>query len=97
MADVQGGGRVRTSAPPDYTSVPIHHICTNKCNVGSNGNPAWTPQFQRFFDDAGLNIDNEINKIAVLGHRGPHPHAYQQYVFGQLQSSTQGIAPITPA
>lgn len=59
--------------------------------------PAWTPQFQRFFDDAGLNIDNEINKIAVLGHRGPHPHAYQQYVFGQLQSSTQGIAPITPA
>lgn len=75
------GGRVDVRAPTDYTSVPVHHVCTNKCNVGTGGNPAWTPRFQRIFDNAGLNIDGEINKIAVPGHRGPHPQAYHQHVY----------------
>ncbi|MHA3916280.1 AHH domain-containing protein [Halovulum sp. GXIMD14793] len=91
------GGRVRTSAPTDYNSVPIHHVCTNKCNIGTGGNPAWTPQFQRIFDNAGLNINGEINKIAVPGHRGPHPQAYHQYVFGSLNDAVAGIPRGTPA
>ncbi|WP_197467405.1 AHH domain-containing protein, partial [Thalassospira xiamenensis] len=85
------GGRISTSAPTDYTAVPIHHICTNKCNVGSGDTPAWTPAFKEFFDNAGLNIDSEINKIAVPGHRGPHPQAYHQYVFSEISDSVDGI------
>jgi filamentous hemagglutinin len=91
------GGRSRAAAPTDYTSVPIHHVCTNKCSVGTGGNPAWTPRFQKFFDDAGLNINGEINKIAVPGHRGPHPQAYHQYVFDQLNRGTRGLTANTPA
>ena len=39
------GGRHRVTAPPDYSSIPIHHVCTNKCTE-------WTPRFRKFFDNA---------------------------------------------
>jgi filamentous hemagglutinin len=91
------GGRVEVRAPTDYTSVPIYHVCTNKCNVGTGGNPAWTPRFQRIFDNAGLNINGEINKIAVPGHRGPHPQAYHQHVYGRLTDATSGLSPNGPS
>lgn len=75
--------------------MPVHHICTNKCTTGIGDTPAWTPRFQAFFDHAGLDIDSEINKIAVPGHRGPHPQEYHQYVYRRLESSTSGIPPGT--
>ncbi|TVT49874.1 MAG: hypothetical protein FHK82_16865 [Sedimenticola thiotaurini] len=86
------GGRVEVRAPTDYTTIPVHHICTNKCNVGSSGTPAWSPEFQKIFDNADLNINSEINKIAVQGHRGPHPQAYHQYVYGSLIDATRGLS-----
>ncbi|MCK6263677.1 AHH domain-containing protein [Vibrio sp. ZSDE26] len=92
------GGRNSVNAPPNYDSVPIHHICTNKCNVGANGQTAWSKEFQRFFDGSDLNINNATeNLVAVAGHRGPHPQAYHQYVYGRLDQATEGLVPNTEA
>ena len=91
------GMQVRTRSPYDATTVPIHHVCTNKsCTSTANGGP-WTPKFQEFFDNAGLNINAEINKIAVPGHQGPHPVTYHQYVYKELNDATSGLAPGTSA
>ncbi|WP_043274788.1 AHH domain-containing protein, partial [Pseudomonas sp. PH1b] len=92
------GGRVNVSAPVNYESIPIHHICTNKCTSGANGQIAWTKEYQRFFDGADLNINRATeNLVAVPGHRGPHPIEYHQYVYGSLEQATQGLVPRTPA
>lgn len=91
------GARTVVNAPPDYSSIPLHHICTNKCSVGQNGQIAWTPKYQEFFDRADLNIDKATeNLVAVPGRRGPHPDAYHQYVFGSLDDATRGFTPNTP-
>nr|WP_231740083.1 DUF637 domain-containing protein [Pseudomonas composti] len=90
------GSRNTVSAPPNYESVPLHHICTNKCMAGANGQVAWTKEYQRFFDGAGLNINRATeNLVAVPGHRGPHPEAYHQYVYGNLDQATRGLTPNT--
>ena len=90
------GGRVDVRVPTDYSSVPVYHICTNKCKVGAGSNPAWTPRFQKIFDDANLNINSEINKIAVPGHRVRHPQEYHQHIYGSLTDATRGLTPNTP-
>ena len=93
----ENGIQVRTRSPYTSTTVPIHHVCTNKnCTSPANGGP-WTPRFQEFFDNAGLNINAEINKIAVPGHQGPHPVAYHQYVYKELNDATAGLTPGTSA
>ncbi|WP_208975412.1 AHH domain-containing protein, partial [Pannonibacter phragmitetus] len=90
------GGRNPVSAPPNYESIPLHHICTNKCTVGANGQVAWTKEYQRFFDGAGLDINRAVeNLVAVPGHRGPHPESYHQYVYGSLDQATRGLTPNT--
>ncbi|WP_425056769.1 AHH domain-containing protein [Pseudomonas abyssi] len=90
------GGRNTVSAPPNYESVPLHHICTNKCTAGANGQVGWAKEYQRFFDGAGLNINRATeNLVAVPGHRGPHPEAYHRYVYGSLDQATRGLTPNT--
>ncbi len=70
---------------------PIHHICTNKnCVSLARGGP-WTPRFEAIFQKAGMNLDDALNKIAVPGHKGPHPEAYHQAVFRRLESATSGL------
>jgi hypothetical protein len=71
---------------------PIHHICTNKnCASAVAGGP-WTPRFDAIFNKAGMKLDDALNKIAVLGHKGPHPEAYHQAVFRRLESATSGLS-----
>ncbi|RZI73484.1 MAG: filamentous hemagglutinin N-terminal domain-containing protein [Pseudomonas sp.] len=92
------GGRASVPAPVNYESIPIHHICTNKCTSGANGQIAWTKEYQQFFDGANLNINSATeNLVAVPGHRGPHPIEYHQYVFGSLEQATRGLEPGTQA
>jgi len=81
-------------APPGCNiapKAPIHHICTNKnCVSLARGGP-WTPRFEAIFQKAGMNLDDALNKIAVPGHKGPHPEAYHQAVFRRLESATSGL------
>jgi len=81
---------------PYGATFAVHHVCTNKnCVSTANGGP-WAPRFERFFDGANLNINSEINKIAVPGHVGPHPAAYHLYVFEMLDDATNKYATGTP-
>jgi filamentous hemagglutinin len=61
--------------------------------VSTDRGGPWTPRFEAIFKRAGLDLDNEINKVAVLGHKGPHPKDYHNYVHDQLQSATVGLKP----
>ena len=82
---------------------PIHHVCTNKNFVkpGADGTP-WSPKFEQLFIDAGYpgsgakQMDIAINKVAVPGHKGPHPEAYHQIVYDRLLESVDGISPGIP-
>jgi filamentous hemagglutinin len=33
----------------------------------------------------------------VPGHRGPHPQAYHQHVYGRLTDATSGLSPNGPS
>jgi hypothetical protein len=84
------GGRVAKSAP-------IHHLCTNKNCISSVRGGPWTPRFEEIFKKAGLDLDDAINKVAVLGHKGPHPEAYHSYMQKELLSATRGLKANTAA
>ncbi|MEP3478771.1 MAG: AHH domain-containing protein [Fuerstiella sp.] len=43
------------------------------------------------FDKAGFDLDDEINKIRVPGHKGPHPELYQRSVYDRLLEATGGL------
>jgi hypothetical protein len=87
-----------------FTAAPVHHICTNKNCVSYQRGGPWTPRYQVFFDrsnypgaSTSLSIDKASeNLVSVPGHFGPHPEAYNVYVFDQLTEATAGIAPYTP-
>lgn len=70
---------------------PIHHICTNKnCLSTARGGP-WTPQFQKYFDGAGLDINKSVeNLVALAVHKGPHPKEYHAYVEKELRLAVSG-------
>ncbi len=92
----QNGTQIPAKSP--YISkTPVHHVCTNKNCVSTASGGPWTPRFQEIFDNAGLNINSEINKIAVPGHKGPHPAEYHKYVYDELRDATAGLQPKTPA
>lgn len=69
----------------------IHHICTNKNCVSPFSGGPWTPRFRQIFDKAGMNLDDALNKIAVPGHKGPHPPEYHQAIFDRLTAATRGL------
>ncbi|QNM95561.1 RHS repeat-associated core domain-containing protein [Chitinimonas koreensis] len=73
------------------TKGAIHHICTNKNCISTIFGGPWTPRFEAIFEKAGMNLDDTLNKIAVLGHKGPHPEAYHQAIFDRLTSATNGL------
>ncbi|WP_257460113.1 AHH domain-containing protein [Archangium lipolyticum] len=64
-----------------------HHLATNK-NDDSNvrGGP-WTPRFERIFAKAGMNLDDDANKVNLLGHFGPHPEEYHEEIFRRLEDA----------
>jgi hypothetical protein len=63
-----------------------HHIATVRNWIAS---PQWSPTFKALFDRAGVSIYNGLNRVSVLGHFGPHPQQYHQYVYDRLASVFQ--------
>lgn len=62
----------------------LHHICTDKNCISSLSGGPWTPEFQKMFDKAGLTLQNDLNKVLVVGHQGPHPQEYHEAVYNRL-------------
>jgi RHS repeat-associated protein len=67
---------------------PIHHIFTNKNFIRGQ---QWSKKFAPLFEKAGYKLNDAINKIEVIGHKGPHPEEYHQAIFDRLQSATKGL------
>jgi RHS repeat-associated protein len=72
------------------TRAPKHHIATNKNFVSTARGGPWSQKFEALFKRAGMSLDDELNKIAVPGHKGPHPREYHETIFRRLQSATAG-------
>jgi RHS repeat-associated protein len=69
---------------------PIHHVMTNKNWVSTASGGPWSPVFEGMAKKAGMTLDEASNKIAVLGHQGPHPGEYHQLVYDRLSLATRG-------
>jgi len=64
-----------------------HHLATNKNDdSGVRGGP-WTPRFERIFTKAGMGLDDDANKVNLLGHFGPHPEEYHGEIFRRLEDA----------
>jgi RHS repeat-associated protein len=63
-----------------------HHIATDK-----SINSGFTEQFKQLFSKAGLTLNNDINKIKVIGHKGRHSAKYHQWVLDRLTNATEGL------
>ncbi|HEY4197938.1 MAG TPA: AHH domain-containing protein, partial [Mucilaginibacter sp.] len=69
-----------------------HHIATNKNTISAASGGPWTPRFEPFFKNAGLDMNKGAeNLVEVINHAGPHPEAYHQLVFDRLTAATIGL------
>jgi RHS repeat-associated protein len=73
-------------------AAPVHHICTNKNLISMLSGGPWTPRFDKIFKKAGYSLGDDINLIAIPGHKGPHPQAYHEAIFDRLIGATQGLS-----
>lgn len=70
---------------------PVHHVMTNKNSISTARGGPWTPRFADMAKRAGMTLDDAANKVAIPGHRGPHPQAYHEAVFDRLRTATRGL------
>jgi len=63
---------------------PVHHIATVRNNDSSVRGGPWTPKLKEFFDKAGMSMEDDLNKVPIPGHKGPHPEQYHTEVFRRL-------------
>ena len=68
----------------------IHHIATDKNLVSTAAGGPYTPKFEALFEKAGMTLQDVLNKVPVLGHKGPHPE-YNQLVFDRLTRAVSGL------
>jgi hypothetical protein len=68
----------------------VHHICTDKNEVSEASGGPWTPQFERYFKQARMDLNDAANKVRIDGHRGPHPREYHQEVLERISKAMLG-------
>ena len=72
----------------------VHHIATVENNTSTTRGGPWTPRFKKFFDKAGMSMEDPANKLLLDGHKGPHPEAYHREVYRRLKEvSDQCMTP----
>jgi hypothetical protein len=81
-------GELREVSPKEAgVESQIHHIATIYGDYGK--------EFEEMFGDAGMNLEDPLNKIEVPGHQGPHPEIYHQEVLKSLRDAVEGEEPGT--
>jgi hypothetical protein len=68
----------------------IHHICTDKNEISDATGGPWTPQFERYFKQAKMDLNDPANLVRIQGHKGPHPREYHQAVLDRIARAMQG-------
>jgi hypothetical protein len=69
---------------------PVHHIATVRNSESTARGGPWTPKLKKYFDRAGMSMEDDANKLPVPGHKGPHPEEYHQEVFKRLGDAVKG-------
>jgi hypothetical protein len=64
-----------------------HHLATNKNGDSSVRGGPWTPRYERIFAKAGMSLDDDANKVNLLGHFGPHHEEYHGEIFRRLEDA----------
>ncbi|WP_342377242.1 AHH domain-containing protein [Myxococcus stipitatus] len=64
-----------------------HHIATNKNDISSARGGPWTPEFRRLFRKAGMDLKDPENIVNVVGHQGPHPRRYHEFINERLRAA----------
>ncbi|WP_239576863.1 AHH domain-containing protein [Archangium primigenium] len=67
----------------------VHHIATVENEKSALRGGPWTPRFKRFFDKAGMSMEDPANKVRVPGHKGPHPQAYHERIHRRLSGAME--------
>ena len=67
----------------------IHHIGTVRNNESSARGGPWTPRLKKFFDKAGMSMEDPANKVRIPGHQGPHPEEYHQEIFKRIEKAVR--------
>jgi hypothetical protein len=65
----------------------MHHIATV-----FEGEGKWASKFKDIFDRAGYSLEDDINKVMVEGHFGPHDEWYHQMIFDKLDQATANLS-----
>ncbi|MFP2910464.1 AHH domain-containing protein [Pyxidicoccus sp. 3LFB2] len=82
-------GTRAVASEPVATGAHEHHIATNKWWKSTASDGPWSPKFQKFFDQAGMSLDDAANRVPVKGHKGPHPKEYHEAVYEQLRDAME--------
>ncbi|WP_395851233.1 AHH domain-containing protein [Cystobacter fuscus] len=67
----------------------LHHIATVENEKSPARGGPWTPKLKKFFDKAGMSMEDEANKVRIPGHKGPHPRAYHERVYQRLAGAVE--------
>ncbi|QRK11175.1 AHH domain-containing protein [Archangium violaceum] len=67
----------------------IHHIATVENEKSPARGGPWTPRLKKFFDKAGMSMEDPANKVRIPGHKGPHPEEYHQEVYERLERAVR--------
>ncbi len=70
-----------------------HHLATNKNDDSEARGGPWTPRFEKIFAKAGVDLDDDVNKVNLLGHFGPHPEEYHGEIFRRLEDAIRFCRP----
>ncbi|MGZ3459614.1 MAG: AHH domain-containing protein [Archangium sp.] len=74
--------------PPKKKKPDVHHIATVENEKSTLRGGPWTQRFKKIFDKAGMSMEDPANKVAIEGHKGPHPEAYHVEVHERLDQAT---------
>ncbi|MFY0569503.1 AHH domain-containing protein [Archangium lansingense] len=80
------GAPARTA--PSKRKPDVHHIATVENEKSTLRGGPWTKRFKPIFDKARMSMEEQANKVAIEGHKGPHPQAYHAEVYARLDQAT---------
>jgi HNH/ENDO VII superfamily nuclease len=67
----------------------VHHIATVENEKSPARGGPWTPRLKKFFDKAGMSMEDPANKVRIPGHKGPHPRAYHERIYQRLAKAVE--------
>jgi hypothetical protein len=71
--------------------INIHHIVSRYLNGARGWRRNWTALAQALLQGARVGLKTAINKVPLIGHKGPHPELYHKRVYQRLLNAVRGL------